>query len=76
MWQRKLPNGQNGGGPIEHLKDAIRNDSLGINAELDSRMQHLVDTYHNEWAKVVKDLARRAKLKQFVNTDKMSTRTR
>ena len=69
VWQRKLPNGQNGGGPIEHLKDVIINDSLGINAELDSRMQHLVDTYHDEWAEVVNDPARRAKFKQFVNTD-------
>jgi NAD(P)H-dependent nitrite reductase small subunit len=69
VWQRKLPNGLNGGGPIEHLKDVIINDSLGINAELDSRMQHLVDTYHDEWAEVVKDPARRAKFKQFVNSD-------
>lgn len=69
VWQRKLPNGQNGGGPIEHLKDVIINDSLGINAELDTRMQHLVDTYHDEWAEVVKDPARRAKFKQFVNSD-------
>lgn len=49
VWQRKLPSGKNGGGPIEHLKEVIIEDSLGINAELDSRMQHLVDSYHDEW---------------------------
>lgn len=48
-WQRKLPNGKNRRGPIEHLKEVIINDSLGICDKLDRRMQHLVDTYHDEW---------------------------
>jgi len=69
VWQKKLPNGKNGGGPIEHLKEVIIEDSLGICEELDKRMQHLVDTYHDEWAEVVKDPAKRAMFKQFVNTD-------
>jgi NAD(P)H-dependent nitrite reductase small subunit len=73
-WQAKLPSGKNGGGPIEHLKEVIIEDSLGICAELDSRMQFLVDTYHDEWAEVVKSPERRAKFKQFVNTDKVQTR--
>ncbi len=73
-WQARLPNGKNGGGPIEHLKEVIIEDSLGICDELDRRMQHLVDTYHDEWAEVVKDPARRAKFKQFVNTDENQTR--
>jgi len=68
-WQAKLPSGKNGGGPIEHLKEVIIEDSLGICDELDTRMQHLVDTYHDEWAEVVKDPERRKKFKQFVNTD-------
>mmetsp|Transcript_635 Transcript_635/g.1191 ORF Transcript_635/g.1191 Transcript_635/m.1191 type:complete len:1116 (+) Transcript_635:79-3426(+) len=73
-WQARLPNGKNGGGPIEHLKEVIIEDSLGICDELDRRMQHLVDTYHDEWAEVVKDPARRAKFKQFINTDENQTR--
>ena len=73
-WQAKLPSGKNGGGPIEHLKEVIIEDSLGICDELDRRMQHLVDTYHDEWAEVVKDPERRAKFKQFVNTDEVQTR--
>jgi nitrite reductase (NADH) large subunit len=48
-WQKKLPSGKNGGGPIEHLKEVIIEDSLGICDELDRRMQHLVETYHDEW---------------------------
>lgn len=47
-WQRKLPNGKNGGGPIEHLKEVIIEDSLGICNELDKRMAHLVDTMLTE----------------------------
>lgn len=68
-WQKKLPSGKNGGGPIEHLKEVIMEDSLGINDELDRRMQHLVDSYHDEWAEVVNDPAKRAQFKQFANTD-------
>ena len=68
-WQRKLPSGKNGGGPIEHLKEVIIEDSLGICDELDRRMNHLVDTYHDEWAEVVKSPELRAKFKQFANTD-------
>lgn len=48
-WQRKLPGGKKGGGPIEHLKEVIIEDSLGICDELDRRMAHLVNTYHDEW---------------------------
>lgn len=70
-WQSKLPSGKNGGGPIEHLKEVIIEDSLGICDELDRRMQHLVDTYHDEWAEVVKDPERRKKFNQFVNTDEV-----
>eukprot|EP00522_Entomoneis_paludosa_P012359 CAMPEP_0172455328 /NCGR_PEP_ID=MMETSP1065-20121228/12012_1 /TAXON_ID=265537 /ORGANISM="Amphiprora paludosa, Strain CCMP125" /LENGTH=1147 /DNA_ID=CAMNT_0013207789 /DNA_START=77 /DNA_END=3520 /DNA_ORIENTATION=+ len=69
VWQKKLPSGKNGGGPIEHLKEVIMEDSLGICDELDSRMAHLVNTYHDEWAEVVKDPVRRAKFQQFANTD-------
>jgi nitrite reductase (NADH) large subunit len=71
VWQAKLPPGKTGGGPIEHLKEVIIEDSLGICAELDRRMQYLVDTYHDEWAEVVKDPVKRAKFKQFANTDKI-----
>jgi nitrite reductase (NADH) large subunit len=71
VWQQKLPSGKNGGGPIEHLKEVIIEDSLGICEELDRRISFLVDTYHDEWAEVVKDPERRAKFKQFANTDEV-----
>lgn len=49
VWQQKLPGGKNGGGPIEHLKEVIIEDSLGICAELEQRMDYLVESYHDEW---------------------------
>lgn len=73
-WQRRLPSGKNGGGPIEHLKEVIMEDSLGICAELDRRMEHLVNTYHDEWADVVKDPEKRKLFKQFANTDENQVR--
>ncbi|KAL3910462.1 MAG: hypothetical protein SGARI_002113 [Bacillariaceae sp.] len=69
VWQQKLPSGKNGGGPIEHLKEVIIEDSLGICDELDERMQYLVDTYHDEWAEVVKNPELRKQFQQFANTD-------
>lgn len=68
VWQAKLSTA-NGGGPIEHLKEVIIDDKLGICDELDKRMAYLIESYHDEWAEVVKDPKRRAKFKQFVNTD-------
>jgi len=68
-WQKKLPDGNNGGGPIEHLKEVIIEDSLGICDELDRRMALLVETYHDEWAEVVKSPELRKLYKQFANTD-------
>lgn len=70
VWQSNLPKGKNGGGPIEHLKEVIIEDSLGICEELDQRMQLLVETYCNEWKEVIQSQERRNKFKQFVNTDK------
>lgn len=69
VWQQKLPSGKDGSGPIGHLREVIIEDSLGIAEELDNRMNHLIESYHDEWAEVVKDPERRAKFKQFVNTD-------
>jgi nitrite reductase (NADH) large subunit len=54
VWQQKRPSGKNGGGPFEHLKEVIIEDSLGVCDELDRRIQYLVDTHHDEWTEVVK----------------------
>lgn len=38
---------------IEYLKDVVINDKLGIADQLEAQMQHVVDTYQDEWATVV-----------------------
>ncbi len=63
VWLEKLEGG------IEHLKDVIIHDKLGLVAELEERLQHLVDTYQCEWATVVRDPEKRKRFEQFVNTD-------
>lgn len=63
VWIDKLEGG------IEHLKDVVIHDTLGIGADLDAMMQALVDTYQCEWAAVVKDPSKRKWFRQFVNTE-------
>jgi nitrite reductase (NADH) large subunit len=63
VWIEKLEGG------IDHLKEVIIEDKLGICQELEERLQFLVDTYTCEWAEVVKDPEKRRLFRQFVNTD-------
>ena len=63
VWLEKMEGG------LEHLKNVIIHDSLGICDELERQMQHIVDTYHCEWAEVVNDPEKRRLFNQFVNTD-------
>jgi nitrite reductase (NADH) large subunit len=62
VWLEKLPGG------IDHLRDVIIRDSLGLCDELERQMQYLVDTYHCEWTEVVNDPAARAKFQHFANS--------
>ena len=63
VWLDKLEGG------IEHLREVVIEDKLGICDELDQRMQHLVDTYKCEWAEVVNDPEKRKFFRQFMNTE-------
>lgn len=63
VWLDKLEGG------IDHLKDVVIHDKLGICAELEEMIQHLVDTYQCEWEAVVKDPEKRKWFRQFINTD-------
>jgi nitrite reductase (NADH) large subunit len=62
VWLDKMQGG------IEHLKDVIIRDSLGICAQLERDMQYLVDTYRCEWAAVVNDPVARQKFAHFANS--------
>jgi nitrite reductase (NADH) large subunit len=57
-------------GGIEYLKKVVIEDSLGIAAELEADMQHIVGTYRCEWKATVEDPEKLRKFKPFVNTDR------
>jgi nitrite reductase (NADH) large subunit len=63
VWLDKLEGG------IEHLKEVVIEDKLGICAELEAMMQFLVDTYTCEWTEVVNNPEKHKLFRQFVNTD-------
>jgi len=57
-------------GGLAYLQDVILKDSLGINAELEAQMQHVVDTYQCEWKTAVTTPEVRQRFRSFVNSDK------
>lgn len=54
-------------GGLGYLKDVIVHDSLGIAAELESRMQHVIGTYQDEWRTAIEDPEVRKRFKTFIN---------
>jgi nitrite reductase (NADH) large subunit len=62
-WRESLEGG------LAYLQDVVIRDRLGIAAELEAQMQHLVDTYQCEWKTAVSDPAVRKRFRSFVNSD-------
>jgi nitrite reductase (NADH) large subunit len=62
-WFNKLEGG------IDYLKGVIVDDSLGLAAELEAEMQHIVDTYQDEWKTAVEDPTIARRFRSFVNTE-------
>lgn len=62
-WFNKLEGG------IEYLKQVIIEDSLGICAELEAQMAHLINTYQCEWKATIEDPEKAQRFRQFVNSD-------
>lgn len=61
-------------GGLDYLKDVLIEDSLGIAAELEAQMQHVVDTYQCEWKTAVTDPEVRKRFRSFVNDDRPDER--
>ncbi|MFM9427781.1 nitrite reductase (NADH) large subunit [Variovorax sp. GrIS 2.14] len=57
-------------GGLDYLKDVLILDTLGLGAQLEAEMQHVVDTYQCEWKTAVNDPATRQRFRSFVNSDK------
>jgi len=56
-------------GGLDYLRQVVIDDSLGLALELESRMQHVVDSYRCEWKETVDDPNRRKRFRSFVNSD-------
>ncbi|MFI1176406.1 nitrite reductase large subunit NirB [Streptomyces melanogenes] len=54
-------------GGLQHVKDVVVDDSLGICAELEALMAGHVSAYRDEWAETVEDPERLARFVSFVN---------
>jgi len=55
-------------GGIDYVKSVVIDDSLGIGAELEAEMEHVVDTYQCEWKTTVEDPERLVKFQPFLNS--------
>ena len=62
-WFNKLEGG------IDYLKAVVIEDSLGLAAELERDMQHIVDTYQDEWKTTVEDPVALRRFRSFVNSE-------
>jgi len=57
-------------GGLEYLKQVVIEDKLGIAAELEADMAHVVSTYECEWKKAVEDPATLKRFRHFVNSER------
>jgi nitrite reductase (NADH) large subunit len=62
-WFNKLEGG------MDYLKAVVVEDSLGLAAELERDMQHVVDTYQDEWRTTIEDPASVRRFRSFVNSE-------
>ncbi|MGW6281831.1 nitrite reductase large subunit NirB [Kribbella sp. NPDC055071] len=61
VWMRELDGG------LDHVRDVVLNDSLGIAADLDAAMAKHVDSYVDEWQATLNDPGKLARFVSFVN---------
>ncbi|MEM1113092.1 MAG: nitrite reductase large subunit NirB [Pseudomonadota bacterium] len=56
-------------GGLDYLREVVIEDSLGIAAQLEEQMSHIVGTYQCEWRTTLEDPERMKLFKPFVNSD-------
>lgn len=64
VWMENLEGG------LDYLKQVVIDDSLGLAAELEAQMQHIVASYQCEWKSAIENQNSRKRFRQFVNSDK------
>jgi nitrite reductase (NADH) large subunit len=60
-WQEELEGG------LDHVREVVCNDSLGIAEELEQAMAQHIGNYEDEWAATLKDPERLRRFRSFVN---------
>jgi nitrite reductase (NADH) large subunit len=55
-------------GGMDYLRSVIIDDALGICAELEAEMAHVIDTYECEWKAAINDPDKLARFRAFVNS--------
>ncbi|MEK8050016.1 nitrite reductase large subunit NirB [Ideonella sp. DXS22W] len=56
-------------GGLDYLRGVVVDDTLGLGAELEAQMAHVVATYQCEWKTAVTTPAVRARFRSFVNSE-------
>ncbi|MDB5755052.1 MAG: nirB, partial [Massilia sp.] len=62
VWRDNLEGG------LDYLRQVVVHDKLGIAAELEADLRHVVDTYSCEWKNAVTDPETRKRFRHFVNS--------
>ena len=63
VWMEHLEGG------LDYLKSVIVDDSLGVVADLEAEMEHVVGTYECEWKSTIEDAEKLKRFRTFVNSD-------
>ena len=63
VWMENLEGG------LDYLKSVIVDDSLGLVADLEAEMAHVVGTYECEWKATIEDPEKLKRFRTFVNSD-------
>ncbi len=56
-------------GGLDYVKEVVLDDRLGICAELEAEMAHIISTYQCEWKAAIEDDAIARRFRTFVNAD-------
>lgn len=68
-WLERIPGG------LDHVREVVVEDSLGICEELESLMSAHVAAYRDEWAETINDPEKLARFVSFVNAPDTPTRS-
>lgn len=63
VWMENLEGG------LDYLKQVVIDDSLGIGADLEAQMAHIVAAYQCEWKATIEDAEKVKRFREFVNAD-------